>query len=124
MRSHCVRRCVRIASGWFALLVPACVRTGLRLLPFGLIPGDFLIAARVMPAVICEVQELLQDVFDGTPLVAGPRPHKSLQGLEVGNQRTLCVVVAAQEPAEIGRAHVCTPGTTAPHVYRLLLEKK
>src|SRR3546814_5477181 len=52
-----------------------------------------------MPAVICEVKELLQDVFDGTPLVAGPRPHKSLQGLEVGNQRTLCVVVAALEPA-------------------------
>src|SRR3546814_19869293 len=66
---------------------------------FRSIPGDFLIAARVMPAVICEVKELLQDVFDGIPLVAGPRPHTSLQGLEVGNQRTLCVVVAAQEPA-------------------------
>src|SRR3546814_5245703 len=71
--------------------VQTCALPILRLLPFGLIPDDFLIAARVMPAVICEVKELLQDVFDGTPLVAGPRPHKSLQRSEERRVGKECV---------------------------------
>src|SRR3546814_2760347 len=53
----------------------------------------------------------------------GPKSRFAVTGLYFYDEQ-VCDIAADLKPSEIGRAHVCTPVTNAPLVFRLLHEQK